>query len=176
MMEDHGAVEALRHGITRSDHWPAVERAEREANPRCIACDPSASDYAIQVHHVNPFHYCIALGRPDLELDPRNLVSLCETEEGWPAQDHHLLIGHLGDFKEGNLKVREDAAGQYHGMANDAIRADAAWQSEEHDGRLKPLDQMSDDERRAFRARLDAELPPDPEILQRYGLTVGPFP
>jgi hypothetical protein len=34
------------------------------------------------VHHIFPFHYCIALGRPDLELDDRNLITLCEDEQG----------------------------------------------------------------------------------------------
>ena len=31
----------------------------------------------VQVQHIFPFHYCVALGRPDLELDERNLITLC---------------------------------------------------------------------------------------------------
>jgi 5-methylcytosine-specific restriction protein A len=169
---DRGADEAARHGVERSPHWPAVEREFREANPRCAACAPGASEAAVQVHHVNPFHYVKALGRPDLELDPRNLISLCETEHDRPAPDHHLLLGHLGNFKEGNLRVAADAAGEYRGMTEDAIRADADWLTEERQGRLKALDLMTSEERAAFRARLDAELPPDPAILAKYGLTI----
>ena len=172
---DHGAAEAARHGVARSEHWPAVERAVREANPRCAACDPTASEAGVQIHHIFPFHYVVALGRPDLELDPRNLISLCETEHDKPAPDHHLLIGHLGNFKEGNLLVREDATGRYHALDEATIRGDAEWQAEEHAGRLKALDAMSDDEKRAFRARLDAELPPDPALLARYGIAVAPL-
>lgn len=171
---DHGALEAARHGFARSGSWPAVERAFLKANPLCAAC--AVPGAPVQVHHWNPFHYLHdpAIGRPDLELDPRNLISLCETEEGTPGENHHLDIGHLGNFKEGNLRVAEDAAGRYHGMTNDAIRADAGWQDEEREGRLKPLDLMTVDEKHAFRVRLDAELPADPVILARYGITMRP--
>lgn len=167
---DRGALEAARHGAARSPHWHTVEREFLAANPTCLACGGTP----VQAHHRAPFHYLIdpLINRPDLELDARNLVSLCEDEEGRPAQDHHLLIGHLGNFREGNLLVREDAEGRYHGMTADAIRADAAWGAEERDGRLKPLDRMTDDEKRAFRARLDAELPPDPAVLARFGIVL----
>jgi 5-methylcytosine-specific restriction endonuclease McrA len=43
-----------------------------------------------QVHHKVPFH-----DRPELELDPTNLVTLC----GPKHRNHHLDIGHLGDYK-----------------------------------------------------------------------------
>ncbi len=159
MADDHGAAEAARHGIARSPHWPAVERAFRAAHPHCLACAPDAPETAVQVHHRAPFHYVVALGRPDLELDPRNLVSLCETEEGRPAENHHLLIGHLGNFREGNLEVLEDAATTFHGMTAAQIHADPRWQAEIKTGRLKPLDEMSDAEKTAFRAMLDQRFP-----------------
>ena len=171
MTEDRGLMEAMRHGIARSPHWLVVEREFRAARPQCLACDERE---CIQIHHSFPFHYAIALGRPDLELDARNLVALCESEDDRMAQDHHLLLGHLGDFRSGNLAVRADASGTYHGMKADAIRADAAWQREEHAGRLKPLDEMSAEERKSLRARMDVELPPDPDVLSRFGIVLTP--
>jgi hypothetical protein len=171
---DHGAEVAALHGATRSEHWPAVERAFRQAHPRCAACPDGAPEVAVQVHHINPFHYVIHVGRPDLELDPRNLIGLCEKEQGRPAQDHHLLIGHLGDFKQGNLVVAADAAGRYHGKTEAAIRAEADWQNEERNGRIKALNLMNLAELTAFRARLDAQLPPDPTILAKYNLKITP--
>ena len=78
-MIDYGELEALRTiGQPRSSHWPAVEKAHLAESPACACCTTASSTAKQQVHHVWPFHYCIALGRPDLELDPRNLITLCE--------------------------------------------------------------------------------------------------
>jgi hypothetical protein len=56
----------------RSPEWPRVERLHLQRQPRCMCCKPGANTRAgLQVHHIFPFHYCIALGRPDLELDDR---------------------------------------------------------------------------------------------------------
>jgi hypothetical protein len=46
---------------------------------------------------VIPFHI-----RPNLELDPSNLITLC--------RGHHLYVGHNGNWKLWNPRVREDAA------------------------------------------------------------------
>ena len=171
-MIDHGALVAAAHGIARSPHWPIVEREFRTAHPRCAACRDDAPEASVQVHHVNPFHYLHdpAINRPDLELDQRNLIGLCEDEEGRPAQDHHIDLGHLGDFRQGNLAVREDASGRYHGMTNDAIRSDADWRSEERNGRIRPLDKMNAEDKEEFRIRLWRELPPDPAVIARFGI------
>ena len=45
----------------------------------------------MQVHHVFPFHSCIALGLPDLELDLRNLITLREHEANRPTEDPHIF-------------------------------------------------------------------------------------
>lgn len=171
---DFGAQEAARHGAKRSSHWEAVEREFRTAHPRCIACPDDAASTAIQVHHINPFHYVThpRINRPDLELDPRNLISACETEHGRPAPNHHELICHLGNFKEGNLLAREDMAGHYRGMTADQIRRDPTWQSEEHAGRVKPLDEFTDADFDAFKSRLARDLPPDPAICARFGIDI----
>ena len=152
---DHGLAEAARHGIARSGEWPRVERTHLAAHPACACCD--RADVGVQVHHVFPFHYCVALGRPDLELDDRNLVTLCETETGRPAEDHHLLVGHLGSFQSSNLNVLYDAA-RYRKMTAAAIRADPRWLASVED-RLKPLGEMTEDDKKVFASRMNARFP-----------------
>jgi len=49
-----------------------------------------------------PFHVA-----PDLELDPNNLMSLCEHKKY--GKNCHQLFGHLGDFRRVNLNVEIDA-------------------------------------------------------------------
>jgi hypothetical protein len=171
---DHGATVAAEHGVVRSHHWPTVEKEFREKYPHCAACVDTDENRAVQVHHVNPFHYLVdpTIDRPDLELDDRNLIGLCEDEQGRPAKDHHIDLGHLGNFKEGNLLVRTDAATKYHGMPHELVRSDPEWLSEEREGRLKALNLMTADEKEAFRVRLWKELPPDPAILQRFSITL----
>lgn len=82
----------------RSPEWPKVRRAYLKANPTCAAC---GSRLFREVHHVEPFHL-----HPELELDPANLITLCEM----PFRNHHLKVGHLGNWKNWNPNVRADAA------------------------------------------------------------------
>ena len=153
---DNGEREALRHGIARSDKWPAVEKAHKLLEPVCQCCGNEQA--AVQVHHIFPFHYCIALGRPDLELDHRNLISLCETEKGRPSQNHHLLIGHLDDFKSSNINVVRDAREIYKNRMSAFIQNSDTWKTEKQN-RLKLLDEMSADEKAAFRKSMDDTYP-----------------
>src|ERR1700732_4714415 len=103
----HGEVESILTGAgPRSPEWRRVERAHLARQPHCVCCKPGTHGRApLQVHHIFSFHYCRLLGRADLELDDRNLITLCETEEGKPAPNHHLLVGHLDDFQSSNLRV-----------------------------------------------------------------------
>ena len=143
----------------RSPEWPRVEREHLQRQPRCVCCKPGANAGAgLQVHHIFPFHYCIALGRPDLELDDRNLITLCEDEAGRPGQNHHLLVGHLDDFESSNLAVVEDAARTFHGMGASAIKNDMTWLRKKA-SRLRPLEQMTVAEKEAFRAAMNRRLP-----------------
>jgi hypothetical protein len=116
----------------------------------------------VQVHHIFPFHYCIELGRPDLELDDRNLITLCEKEEGKPGEDHHLLVGHLNLFQAANLKVVVDAKKTYHGSKERQITSSPLWEKEVH-GRLKPLDTMSKEEKDELRRLMDKTFPLSPQ-------------
>jgi len=81
--------------LARSPKWPEVARAYIAAHPKCAAC---AETQQLNVHHIYPFHYVVLCGRPDLELDFRNLVALCHGEE----REYHLLLGHLDDFESFN--------------------------------------------------------------------------
>lgn len=145
------------HEPPRSPAWPHVEKVVMHLHPHCAACGPDKAAKGRQVHHVLPFHYCVALGRPDLELDPRNLIVLCETEQGDPEANHHLLLGHLGNFKSDNVHVADDVS-LFAGLDAAAIEADPRWLARKA-ARLKPLDQMTDQDKADFRALMDAMFP-----------------
>jgi hypothetical protein len=156
---DRGLNEALSCGVaSRSPKWPKVQKAHLKIEPICACCKPGENASAsLQVHHKFPFHYCVALGRPDLELDQRNLITLCETTKDRPAPDHHLLVGHLGDFKSTNLNVKTDVT-TFNGMSEQQIKTDPRWKTDEK-GRLKPLNEMSMDEKNAFVELMNSTFP-----------------
>lgn len=79
----------------RSPHWPATRHHFLNKFPTCAACGTKEH---LDVHHVHPFHL-----HPELELDEKNLITLCMDN------DCHLLIGHGGNFKAYNPTVKEDA-------------------------------------------------------------------
>jgi hypothetical protein len=156
---DHDAHEASRHGHARSPAWHRVERAHLASHPRCVCCaDGQSVGEPVQVHHIFPFHYCVALGRPDLELDDRNLITLCESEKGRHAPNHHLLIGHLDSFQSSNLHLMHDATHVFHGLDEPQIKSSTHYQHMmKH--RLKPLDKLSDDEKNAFVQAMNHRFP-----------------
>jgi hypothetical protein len=160
---DHGEAEAKRTGVRgRSPEWPAVERAHLAKQPRCTCCAPGTNVGAVmQAHHVFPYHYCVALGRPDLELDERNLVTLCEAGGVGGAkvgENHHLLVGHLDDFRSANLNVVADAEATFQGMSGVAMRGDARWVAEVK-GRVKALDGMTAEDKVEFTKRMNDGMP-----------------
>jgi len=143
----------------RSPMWPRAERKHLKLQPCCQACTPGTGlEFKVQVHHIFPFHYAVALGRADLELDDRNLITLCETEAGHPADNHHLLVGHLGDFKQGNLTVKQDCT-IYQGLKPEQIQAKEEWNLEKKLGRIKDLDVMTDKEKKELRKLMDTTFP-----------------
>ncbi len=80
----------------RSPHWPAARAAWLKEHPTCAVCGGS---FYLQVHHIQPFHLL-----PERELDPANLLTLCES----PGSNHHLEWGHFGNFKLWNPSVIND--------------------------------------------------------------------
>ena len=87
-------------GMPRSGKWPAARAAHLKDHPCCAVCGSSEK---VEVHHIHPFHL-----HPDLELDPTNFVSLCESDKA--GVNCHLHYGHLGNFKSFNVDVVADAA------------------------------------------------------------------
>jgi hypothetical protein len=104
--------------MPRSPQWPEVQRACLEQNQyKCAACGIQGAGL-VQVHHIIPFQYCIVYGRPELEFNPKNLIPLCE---GPQTNDHHVAIGHLGDFQHLNQDVLTDIMGPWKDLASAAI-------------------------------------------------------
>lgn len=155
--KDHGAVVAQQHLLARSPYWPEVQRRFVQANPLCVACGQphwTHSCFDHQVHHaVIPFHFAVLLGRPDLELDPANLCTFCEP----PGLQHHLLLGHLGDFHSYNPDV-VNFARKYKDWPAAKIRADLDWQTAAT-RRPKPFADLTVDEVRLLRRTLDERFP-----------------
>ena len=84
---------------SRSPRWSTVRKKHLEANPVCAAC---GSTEKLEVHHIMPFHL-----DPELELEPTNLITLCESKKN--GVTCHLLFGHLGNYKSFNKNAKEDA-------------------------------------------------------------------
>lgn len=85
-------------GKIRSSKWPSVRKKHLAQNPVCSVC---GSRRKLEVHHIIPFHK-----DSSLELNPQNLVTLCESKSFGVVC--HLLYGHLGDYKKINPNVVED--------------------------------------------------------------------
>lgn len=116
--KDHGREIARKYGHDRSPEWPRVAQEHLLHEPACVACGYRGQ--GLQVHHIKPFHLY-----PDLELDPRNLITLCEVK----GRDHHLLLGHLDDWESYNPKVRTDVQ-RFHKENARQLRANPAWVEE----------------------------------------------
>ncbi len=95
----------------RSPHWHSVEKAHLKLEPACAACGNTSH---AQVHHKKPFHLY-----PELELDPDNLITLCEQ----PGTNHHLHVGHNGDWHKFNVHVEADAAAMLRSSKRTAVKA-----------------------------------------------------
>lgn len=87
-------------GMSRSKGWAGLRREHLLTNPTCAVCD---GFLALAVHHIKPFHT-----HPELELDPTNLLTLCEHKKY--GINCHLLIGHLGSYRRINPDVHADVA------------------------------------------------------------------
>ncbi len=83
-------------GAMRSSRWSGVRNAHLRLYPNCEIC---GKNKGLNVHHKMPFHL-----HPQLELDPNNLVTLCE--DG--GMNCHITFGHLGNFKSYNASIDED--------------------------------------------------------------------
>lgn len=95
-------------GAARSPKW----RKTRDGfivGKQCAVC---GGWKFLVAHHVIPFHLA-----PDLELDPANLIVLCEAKRY--GINCHLLLGHLGNWQRPNPQVLADVAYWHQRLIND---------------------------------------------------------
>ena len=78
----------------RSPHWPTVRKHFLESHGQCAFCGRKDK---MEVHHMKPFHL-----DKSLELDPNNLITLCENG----GDGCHFTFGHLFDWKAYNPEVQ----------------------------------------------------------------------
>jgi 5-methylcytosine-specific restriction protein A len=87
-------------GTGRSWFWRFARDNHLLEYPLCAVCGGTKK---VVVHHIVPFHIA-----PDLELDPTNLITLCQGSR--KSLNCHLLFGHLGNFKKVNPSCVSDSA------------------------------------------------------------------
>lgn len=80
----------------RSSHWSKVRKEHLSKHPECAACGTRKK---LEVHHIKTFD-----DYPELELDPDNLMTLCE------HRGCHFRIGHSFDWRASNPNAVSDAA------------------------------------------------------------------
>lgn len=86
-------------GYRRSGRWPEL-RKKFLSGKVCAVCGGKSK---LEAHHIMPFHL-----NAQLELDPNNLIPLCESKHN--GMNCHLAVGHLGSFKSYNPDVQNDAS------------------------------------------------------------------
>lgn len=82
----------------RSPKWRALRDRHLKEKPRCEVC---GCEMGVVPHHIVPVHV-----DPSKELEPSNLISLCEGR----TFNCHLFFGHLKRWDRHNPFVVEDAA------------------------------------------------------------------
>ncbi len=87
--------------LPRSPQWPALRQQWLSDHPRCAACGRAKS---LEVHHKVPVHVSRSM-----ELDPANLITLCEDPNDANAQCH-LTLGHLGNWYNWNRNIDKQAS------------------------------------------------------------------
>ncbi len=101
-----------RNVARRSPHWPAFKRRLLKQDPTCAACGGNAE---VELHHIIAFHQ-----DKSRELDPKNIIRLCEDRKPGGATNHcHLQIGHKppgakrANWKTNNPEVIKSARAQF---------------------------------------------------------------
>ena len=89
----------------RSSQWKKTRASHLEANGMCLACGGRVS---LEVHHLMPYHLA-----PELELDPNNLFTLCES-----ASHCHWTFGHLLNWRSYNENAKADAIAFFQKVLN----------------------------------------------------------
>lgn len=93
-------------GTPRHPLWRRVRALWLREHPSCAACGGTE---ALEVHHLRPYHLF-----PELELDPANLLSLCDA----PSRSCHRRVGHAYRWDLWVPTARQDAARQLSSVAS----------------------------------------------------------
>lgn len=88
--EAYSALDRLRGARlqARSSLWGTIRERHLVTHGVCEACGQLDN---LSVHHKKPYHLF-----PQLELEPSNLITLCE--DGPAGMNCHLLLGHGGNW------------------------------------------------------------------------------
>ena len=158
---DPGAAIANQFGFQRSQEWQHVRNAHLHLAQDQGFCAVCLGNAELQVHHIVPFHFVHLVYRGDLELDERNLMTLCEVQ----AQNHHNLIGHLEDWEIYNPGGRAVMAGAFKGLPVTQLTADEIKKSQQFQQWMSDKNiprrwgQMSDQDKQNLRKFLDITFP-----------------
>jgi hypothetical protein len=171
---DPRAAVLADYNLKRSPQWAEVEQAFlKRNNYKCAMCSITGNGQ-VQVHHIAPFHYISSpnIQRGDLEFDPRNLMPLCQ---GPGTNDHHELVGHLGDFQYFNQDVNADIIGPWKDLLPaDILKLQTDWITR-NKNHFPLLNAMSPKDIASFIALLEIWYGPKPQdsvdvlIEQWYG-------
>lgn len=82
----------------RSPKWKGLREKHLSEHPSCAACGRYLK---VEVHHIEPVHI-----NPERELDPNNLITLCDN----PC---HIVFGHFMNYKSWNPDVINDCSIYY---------------------------------------------------------------
>lgn len=83
--------------VRRSKGWTKLKKSYIKQYPNCAVC---GSLKLVVPHHIIPFHV-----DKSKELDPNNLITLCENK----VFNCHLFFGHLKNWSRYNPNIIEDA-------------------------------------------------------------------
>lgn len=129
--------------VLRGPQWDTVERKYLLKHPCCAVCGISACER--NVHHKLPVSYLAVIDRMDLELDERNLITLCSVRPG----NHHCDVGHLSWFSSFNPWLMTTVK-MCKNMQSEEIRA-LDWFQQLVARRPKPASQLNSAELEALR-------------------------
>lgn len=90
----------------RHKDWPMFRYLILGKRPRCAYCGTTKK---VELHHIEPYHEA-----PERELDPANVIPLCES-----ISNCHLTQGHLGNYMQANPTIKNDCE-QYQAKKSDA--------------------------------------------------------
>jgi len=89
--------EHLVKALGRSPKWGHIRKLHLEEQSQCQVCGRTTS---LEVHHIKDYSQ-----NPHLELDPSNLITLCDG-----STKCHFVFGHLGSWRSINPTIQNDAA------------------------------------------------------------------